>query len=230
MGKQPMLKLGKRIKALREEQRLSQVELARRCGWDTQSRIGNYEQDIREPKLADLELVAKALGITLQELMFGGQGEASSPVGRVVEWEDQEDLAEDGYVFVQHYDLNLSAGCGAIAWVVHEKNPLAFRTRYMQAKGYNPDNLKALYVKGDSMEPYLVDGDTVVIDIEDTQPKDGQVYAVCFDDEWYIKRIFKVPGGGLMLHSDNPRYREIEVSPERGDLIRIFGRVVWRGG
>ncbi|WP_198019596.1 LexA family transcriptional regulator [Pseudogulbenkiania sp. MAI-1] len=229
MEKQPMLTLGKHIKALREEPHLSQVELTKRCG-GAQSRSDNYEQETREPKLANLELIAKAFGMTLSELMFGNDGSAASPMGRVVQWDDQEELAEDGYVFIQRYDLNLSTGCSSIAWVVHEKDPLAFRARYMQAKGFNPDNLKALYEKGDSMEPYLMDGDTVMVNIEDTQPKDGQVYAVCFDDEWYIKRLFKVPGGGLMLQSDNQRYRDIEAAPERAELVRVFGWMVWRGG
>lgn len=225
-----MLKLGKRIKALREAQHLNQSELARRCGWDSPSRIGNYEQETREPKLADLEHIAKALGLTLQELMFGTDTDSPSNLGRVVEWEKQDELAEEGYVFIPRYDLNLSAGCGTIAWVIHEEDPLAFRSRYMQAKGYNPDNLKALYVRGDSMEPYLQDRDTVMIDISDTTPKDGEVYAVCYDDEWYIKRLFKVPGGGLLLQSDNPRHKDMEVSPERIEVVRIFGRVIWRGG
>lgn len=61
--------LGQRIKRLRIAAKLSQIELARRCGWSTQSRVGNYEQDNREPNLADLQLIASAVGVELADLL-----------------------------------------------------------------------------------------------------------------------------------------------------------------
>lgn len=224
-----MIKIGQRIAALRMQKGWSQRELTNRCGWDSQSRIGNYESDRREPSLHDLELIARALGITVKELLFGEDGSPTA-VGRITTYNDDTDLNQEDYVFVQRYDLKLSAGCGSPAWVVHEKDPLAFRKRFMDARRLDHRHLKAMYVRGDSMQPYLEDGDTVMIDIEDTTPKDGAVYAVCFDDEWFIKRIFKQPGGALVLHSDNTNYRDITVKAGETELIHIFGRVVWRGG
>lgn len=60
--------LGKRIKRLRKSTGLSQQLLAEACGWSSQSRIGNYESDLREPSLADLLLLAPALGVSIAEL------------------------------------------------------------------------------------------------------------------------------------------------------------------
>lgn len=223
-----MIKLGKRIATLREAKNWTQKQLAEACGWEGQSRIGNYERDVREPSLADMERIASALGYSVKELLFG-DAEAPSAVGRVIEYQNETQLSQGDYVMIDRYDLKLSAGCGTVAWVIHEKNPIAFRQQFMRGRKLDPANLKALYVKGDSMQPYLTDNDTVMIDITDTTPEDGEVYAVCYDDEWYIKRIFKVPGG-LVLHSDNPKYRDIEVTGERAAMVTIFGRVVWRGG
>jgi len=56
-----MKHLGPRIKSARESLGLSQQELSIRCGWDSQSRIGNYEAGAREPSLQDLDRLAKAL-------------------------------------------------------------------------------------------------------------------------------------------------------------------------
>ncbi len=56
-----MKHLGPRIKSARESLGLSQQELSIRCGWDSQSRIGNYETGAREPSLQDLDRLAKAL-------------------------------------------------------------------------------------------------------------------------------------------------------------------------
>ena len=55
------MSLGRKIKAARESFGFSQLDLALRCGWESQSRIGNYEQDLREPGLNDLKKLAKAL-------------------------------------------------------------------------------------------------------------------------------------------------------------------------
>nr|WP_294864371.1 S24 family peptidase [uncultured Pseudogulbenkiania sp.] len=223
-----MLKLGKRLKELRVEKGISQPDLAKLCGWDSQSRISQYETDKREPSLSDMEKLAAALGTTVKTLLF--DDDTNGPLGRVIAYDEEDDLKGD-YVFVDRYDLKLSAGCGSMAWVVHEKDPLAFRSRFIQARRLDPRNLKAMYVRGDSMESYLQDGDTVMIDIGDTTIVDGEVYAVCYDDEWYIKRLYKTPGGGLLLHSDNStKHPDKPVTPEQAELVRVFGRVVWRGG
>ncbi|MDE1715799.1 S24 family peptidase [Chromobacterium amazonense] len=222
------MKIGERIAALRNAREWSQRELANRCGWDSQARIGNYERDAREPSLNDIETIASALGVTAQELLFGDT-DNPTPTGRIVTYDGADDIGRENYVFVDRYDLKLSAGCGSLSWVVHEKDPLAFRLRFIEARGLDARHLKALYVSGDSMEPYLSDNDTVMIDTSDINPRNGEIYAVCYDDEWFIKRVFKEPGR-IVLHSDNPKYRDIEIDAEKADLVRFFGRVVWRGG
>lgn len=220
--------IGPNLKRLRKEADLTLQQVSERIGWSGTSRLSQYETGKREPTLDDIQRIATAINCTAHDIIFGTP-ENPTAVGRVVQYSQATDLNDDDYVFIDRYDLKLSAGCGSVAWVVHEKNPIAFRQQFMKGRKLNPACLKALYVKGDSMLPYLSDNDTVMIDVTDTTPEDGEVYAVCYDEEWYIKRIFKVPGG-LILRSDNPKYIDIEVTGERAAMVTIFGRVVWRGG
>lgn len=60
-----------RIKRIREDRGLSQRALAELCGWASQSRIGNYESGARSVSVDDAAVIAKALGITPAELLFG---------------------------------------------------------------------------------------------------------------------------------------------------------------
>lgn len=143
-------------------------------------------------------------------------------------YESESDLG-DNYVWIDRYDLNLSAGNGDLQWVVHEKDPIAFRARYFKAKKLDPKNCRALYVRGRSMEPHLEDGDTVLIDTSKTKPIDGEVFAVFYNDEYWIKRLSIVPGG-LRLLSDNPNFQPIEIAGEKLGLVKIIGMKVWRGG
>ncbi|MEG5263465.1 S24 family peptidase [Pseudomonas sp. JDS28PS106] len=62
--------IGRRIKRLRTQAKMSQAQLAEACGWKSQSRIGNYEADSREPSLADIGVIAKALGVEESELLL----------------------------------------------------------------------------------------------------------------------------------------------------------------
>jgi transcriptional regulator with XRE-family HTH domain len=62
-----------RLKAERERRGVSQRVLADWCGW-AQSRVGNYESGARTIGLDDAIILAKALGISPIELIFGEVG------------------------------------------------------------------------------------------------------------------------------------------------------------
>lgn len=66
-----------RLKRAREQQGLSQKELAKLCGWldkageGAQSRISNYENGTREPTLSDIAALASHVKVHPTELAYG---------------------------------------------------------------------------------------------------------------------------------------------------------------
>ncbi|WP_044875368.1 helix-turn-helix transcriptional regulator [Pseudomonas sp. LFM046] len=82
--------LGSRIAHYRKVKGLSQQALANECGWESQSRIGNYERDTREPSFDDLRRIAKALRVTLNDLLNPAMLIAESEEGR---YEPEEKLS-----------------------------------------------------------------------------------------------------------------------------------------
>ncbi|MOA13864.1 putative HTH-type transcriptional regulator [compost metagenome] len=96
------------------------------------------------------------------------------------------------------------------------------------------DNLYVIYADGDSMEPYIFEGDVVLFDGSDTEPRDRQVYAIRRPDGGIsIKRIVQQLAGGWMIRSDNPdksAYPDEQVSRATLHDMPILGRVIWRGG
>ncbi len=66
--------IGTRLKALRECAQLSQAALAQRCGWASQSRVGNYESGTRKISAEDAIVLGKALNVSPAELLFGDSG------------------------------------------------------------------------------------------------------------------------------------------------------------
>lgn len=70
-----------RMKAIRESLGISQRELALRCGWKSQSRVGNYEMASRAISIDDALVIANALEVSPTYLIFG-DGSADPRVAR----------------------------------------------------------------------------------------------------------------------------------------------------
>lgn len=77
----PMSGIGDRIRFVRKREGLTQEALASLCGWEGNSRIGNYEKGLREPNAADMQLIAKATNSNAAWLWTGeGQAETGTKV------------------------------------------------------------------------------------------------------------------------------------------------------
>jgi transcriptional regulator with XRE-family HTH domain len=70
--------IGQRIRIARDSlaarggARVSQAKLAKLCGWETgQTRIANYERDLRKPSAADVSKIARVTGCRPAWIMFG---------------------------------------------------------------------------------------------------------------------------------------------------------------
>ena len=59
----------------------------------------------------------------------------------------------------------------------------------------------ALGVSGDSMVPDVLEGDTVVIDLEQSQPDPGAIVVAVVADQVYVKRLRRPGGGRARLQS-----------------------------
>ncbi|USE79512.1 S24 family peptidase [Cupriavidus gilardii] len=152
--------------------------------------------------------------------------------GNVIAWSSEDDLPPDpDRVWIDRYDYHFSAGDGLLQWEVRQKNALPFNLSFFKAKGAKPENCKLLVARGDSMEPYLFNRDVFMVDTTDTHIRDGEIYAVHFEDEALVKQLFKLPGGGIILHSFNDRkYPDRQIPAEKMEWIQIVGRVIYRSG
>lgn len=75
---------------------------------------------------------------------------------------------------------------------------------------------------GDSMEPTIYPGQILVVD-RSKNNFHGKVCAVAFEDKIICKRVF-IKAGGLVLSSDNKKYRDIIV--ENSDSLQLWGVVI----
>lgn len=146
-------------------------------------------------------------------------------------WEDPSDLPQGAYALVPRVGIRLSANNGIEAIDESDLPPLAFSESWLKKKQVlSRKNLRVLEVDGPSMEPLLMNGDVVLIDMGQRDVIDRSVYAIAYGHELRIKRLSKRFDGGLIIRSDNQLYPEEVISPSDMEHVRVIGRMLWRGG
>lgn len=129
------------------------------------------------------------------------------------------------YVSVERINLKVSAGVTGFA-VEHLNGngpPIFFRADWMKAEGLRADQLFALRVSGDSMEPNLWDGDLIVLNSAATTPRDGLVFVCNYEGEVIIKRLER-DAGDWWLTSDNTRYKRKRCD----EHALLIGQVIYK--
>lgn len=235
-----------RIRELRERKgwsmerladEISKAEgLAKPLAWQT---VQQWESGSTAPKRSRLATVAQLLGTSVNKLIDDGEAhhvaeEAAVAYGLqpILAWEHPDDLPPGEYVLIPRLDLHLSAGNGKDQVVIDflDKQPQAFRADWVRSERLKPSKLACMTAHGNSMEPNIWDGDSLVIDTSQRDVVDGKVYALWYEGGERVKRLSRLPGGGLRIKSDNPQHDTIDLGPDYLGHVRIIGRVVHRSG
>ncbi len=138
-------------------------------------------------------------------------------------------LSQNSYheIFLQvpKIKARLSAGGGSFETEPEIKEFYSFRKDWLNKKGKARD-MVLMDIFGNSMEPELKEGDTVLIDKSQQAILAGAIYAVGLADTIVVKRLEKRPNK-LVLLSENRTYPMISFEGEEMNSVRIIGKVVW---
>ena len=146
------------------------------------------------------------------------------------------DEIPDGFVAVQEFMVTFSAGNGHEVHydLIENAEPATYRLSWFQRERIDLRHVKRFKVSGDSMEPLLFAGDSILVNLAENDMRsviDGKVYAIRYDNELRVKRLYKRLDGTLILHSENPAYSDELVPPDLVDqYISIIGRVREKSG
>ena len=196
--------LGKRLKALREREGLTQVELAKKLNISNTT-LSQYESSTRVPSDDIKILIADYFKINLDYLLGRKDIDFNSPlnifplktkvvplVGEIVAGKPKYANEEFQY-FIEIDDVIRADFC--------------------------------LKVKGDSMiNARIYEGDIVFIR-KQPDVEDGEIAAVRIDDEATLKRVYKMPGR-VQLRAENPHYDPIDITEEDHKDVEILGKAV----
>ena len=228
--------LSERVRYLLAQNNLSQRKLAEIAGVTPPSVNAWLNKKSLVINSRAAQKISKALKVSM-EWLINGVGDPDSRLQPVQAFDDtnpDDCQNNDQIVFIK--DLNMAFGCGngrEPTWdEAHISKPRAYRLSWFQRHGRKPENCVTAYVDGDSMEPTLCDGDSVLIDTSDKYRIDsGHVYAFYIFDELKIKRLYRNSRGDVTVVSDNPTYeREVFRHDDESIVMNLIGRVIEKSG
>lgn len=141
-----------------------------------------------------------------------------------------ETTHDSEYLSIRMVNITAGLGEGGCALEYIEDDYLAtiiFKEKWFDAHGYKSNELLALKVTGQCMEPTLHTGDLVVIDTNQICPVDGLVFAALYEGVVSIKRLVR-DAGAWWLESDNADKRKYPRKACTAETTKIVGRVVYK--
>lgn len=132
---------------------------------------------------------------------------------------------EGAFIEVPKVKARLCAGGGSFEVEANIEDYYAFKRDWLLRKG-SAENMVLMDVFGNSMEPEIKEGDTVLVDQHQQAIIAGGIFAVGVEDTVMVKRIEKRPNA-LVLLSDNTDYSPVVLQGDELETVRIIGKVVW---
>lgn len=129
---------------------------------------------------------------------------------------------------------NVSASMGYGVTVYDEKQTGTYAISNKLARDINA-NLKEsdiIFAKGDSMEPTIMGGDSLLVDKSKRDVYDGRIYCIRYEGELYAKRLQKLPPKKIKVVSDNQAKYDswyVDYSKDIEFDFEVIGEVLWWG-
>ena len=214
------------LKARRKELKMTQKDIADQLGityqaysaWErgvkkpSKEKVRQLEQILNAPKGYFTELEIARLYNTLSD---EAKDQALSYVRNLVQKEHCKNVVSiSEKLYEYHVYEKMSAGIGSSVY-----NDQNYDTVYFNEELAHDF---ASWISGDSMEPKYQNGSVALIR-ETGFDYDGAVYAVVYNSQTYIKRVYREEHG-LRLVSINPNYKDIFLSYDEDP--RIVGIIV----
>ncbi len=189
---------GEKLRSLRKERNMTQVDLAKALGLDKSS-IAKYESAGIIPSVETLQKIAAFFNVSIDYLLNA-----------------------------QLYDINNIVNVEIIGTVVAGRDGIATYEFLGVSQAINindKEEYKYLKVRGDSMSPQIMEGDLALVRLQSDVDSGDLAVVVIDGEEGVIKKIQKTENS-ISLISFNPMYETRVFVGKDMAKIRIFGKVV----
>lgn len=173
-----------------------------------------------------LNRLAQALGVKVTDLFTSLKNESTVCLNSKNDSSARKDI--DVYR-VEVLDVSASAGSGHIQGsdVIDVIHAIEYSNdqAVIMFGGRTSTGVKVINVRGDSMASTIEPGDLIFVDVNINEFDGDGIYVFGFDGKVYVKRLQMIPDQ-LLVISDNPKYREWNITKENEHRFHIFGKVL----
>ena len=216
------------LKQIREAKGLSQREVSKQIGVANTSYFA-WERGKTKPKKENLIKLSNIFGVTYEALVKDEETDLLSAFHQLTDKRKEKVMT---YTQAQLTEQNQEAAEKIVKlfpYKVYEKFSAGTGFSYMDDGSYDTVYFDAelsydfaSWVYGDSMEPVYADGSVALIK-DTTFDYDGAIYAIDWEGQTYIKKVYKEEDG-LRLVSINEKYQD-KFAPY-DEEPRIVGKII----
>ena len=180
-------------------------------------RILNMDKGIMLPTLRE---VAEELGVPMSSLV-------DPPTDVIADNPTPADqhaaLSETDEQLVNVLEIASAAGNGAFVDSERVTGRVAFRRSWLQKQRLNADQCSVIHVVGESMEPTLPDGCSILVNRAQRRRRLNAIFVIRTQDGLLVKRAGKNEAGEWLLLSDHPAWEPMPWP----DGAEVVGEVRW---
>jgi len=220
------MNIGTRIRQLRLAKKMKITELADAVGVDAAniSRLETGKQ--KQFSEQTLNRLAQALNVSVSDLFISSGNESTVYINSK---NDSSSRKEIDVYRVEVLDVSASAGAGHVQGsdVIDVIHAIEYSTDQAVAMfgGRTASAIKVINVRGDSMATTIEPGDLIFVDVNINSFDGDGIYVFGFDGKVYVKRLQMIPDQ-LLVISDNPKYREWNITKDNEHRFYIYGKVL----
>lgn len=220
--------IGSKLKQLRHYLNFSQGEFAEVLGLAPRA-YWNYENDKREIPASNLVKIAQTYKLNLNWL-FGDADDMVLNNNNIYKIASNI-KSSDCYALPVRGNVEASMGYGITVYDETQTATYSISKKLAYDLSISPTASEVIFARGDSMEPTIFGGDSVLVDQSKTTIHDGVIYCIRLDGEPLIKRLQRLAPNKIGVVSDNPKYkmREVILDENNIDNFNIIGEVRWWG-
>lgn len=149
-------------------------------------------------------------------------------IGGMSGWDSTTPLGDDEVAIPLYKEVELAAGNGATEVIEVPGRLLRFAKSTLREAGVLECNAVCATIKGRSMERLIMDGATIGIDTGTTRIEDGEIYAFDQGGMLRVKYLYRLPGGGVRIRSENDEeFPDETLTAEEFANVRMLGWVFW---
>ena len=232
-----MKTLGTRLRTARKLRQLSQGALAKQIG-TSPNQISMIENGQSGTSIRTIVAAASALNVSLdflagliedptsaRDLLYDRKAAHARTID--LEAGRQDPAPSEYYTHIEVGDIEPAAGRGITVNGEGVKSTIQFPSNWLRDRGLNASECRVISVKGESMEPTLADGCSILIRLTRGRRTD-RIYVIRTGDELIVKRALRSEEAGWMLVSDNPDKDRFPTRPWPDDA-KVIGEVKWYG-